>query len=120
MSKKILYFAYGSNLNKEQMLKRCPDTVLLSDGILKNYRLNTSRKSDKCKGFISIEECNNSIVNGFIFQISQKDLNNLDKFEGCPFVYDRKMVNINYNGKIYKCYCYITSELLEDNIHEWS
>ncbi len=37
--KKEIYFAYGSNLNKIQMQKRCPDSELISECYLPGYEL---------------------------------------------------------------------------------
>lgn len=33
------YIAYGSNLNREQMAKRCPDAKVIGSGMLKDYEL---------------------------------------------------------------------------------
>ncbi|HIS18262.1 MAG TPA: gamma-glutamylcyclotransferase, partial [Candidatus Coprovivens excrementavium] len=37
--KEIIYFAYGSNLNIEEMNKRCPSSNILGSTILKDYKL---------------------------------------------------------------------------------
>lgn len=34
------YVAYGSNLNKSQMAYRCPESIPVGAGVLKNYRLS--------------------------------------------------------------------------------
>lgn len=34
-----LYFAYGSNINLEQMEHRCPDALLVGPVTLQNYEL---------------------------------------------------------------------------------
>ena len=36
---KMYYLAYGSNLNVEQMKKRCPDAVVVGTAVLDGYRL---------------------------------------------------------------------------------
>lgn len=35
----FIYFAYGSNLNLEDMKTRCPSEVVMEKGILKDYCL---------------------------------------------------------------------------------
>ena len=35
----ILYFAYGSNINLEQMAHRCPDAQIMGPVTLENYEL---------------------------------------------------------------------------------
>ena len=39
MSKKRYYLAYGSNLNKAQMQKRCPGAKPIGKGLLEGYEL---------------------------------------------------------------------------------
>ena len=34
-----LYFAYGSNIDLEQMARRCPAAQVVGPGILENYEL---------------------------------------------------------------------------------
>ena len=39
MGKKILYAAYGSNINLEQMAYRCPNSTVAGAAMLKGYEL---------------------------------------------------------------------------------
>ena len=39
MNKKILYAAYGSNINLEQMAYRCPNSKVAGTAMLKGYEL---------------------------------------------------------------------------------
>ena len=39
MSDRTLYFAYGSNINLEQMVYRCPDAEVVGPAMLENYEL---------------------------------------------------------------------------------
>ena len=36
---KYLYFAYGSNLNVEQMKRRCPNATEISSAVLDGYQV---------------------------------------------------------------------------------
>ena len=47
MDKKILYAAYGSNINLEQMAYRCPNSTVAGTAMLKGYesRRRTARAS---------------------------------------------------------------------------
>lgn len=35
----MLYFAYGSNINLQQMAVRCPDAQVVEPAVLENYEL---------------------------------------------------------------------------------
>ena len=39
MMEKPLYFAYGSNINLDQMQYRCPDATVYGQAVLDNYDL---------------------------------------------------------------------------------
>ena len=65
----MLYFAYGSNLNHENMKKRCKDSYFIKTINLKDYSL-TFR--GKC-GAADIEKNKNSIVLGALYEISESD-----------------------------------------------
>jgi gamma-glutamylcyclotransferase len=43
--KMSLYFAYGSNLDVEQMKRRCPESKVLVPGCLRGYRLDFTWRS---------------------------------------------------------------------------
>ena len=79
----IKYFAYGSNLDLPQMKRRCPSSKLISKGSLSGYRLTFNRFSSGWGGGVAdvIQE-QDSKVWGLIFEISDTDLERLDRYEG--------------------------------------
>src|SRR3989344_3074387 len=83
-------FAYGSNMDLEQMKKRCPGSVLLGKAVLKDYRIAFSIFSDlrKC-GCADIQCVPGSEVWGLLYRISDSDLDALDEYEGHPVHYRR-------------------------------
>jgi len=80
----IKYFAYGSNLDLPQMKRRCPSSKLISKGSLSGYRLTFNRFSSGWGGGVAdvIQE-QGSEVWGLVFEISDSDLERLDRYEGC-------------------------------------
>ena len=44
------YIAYGSNLNREQMAKRCPDAKVIGSGMLKDYCFFCRRNEGRVGG----------------------------------------------------------------------
>lgn len=93
----MIYFAYGSNLNLEQMIERCPDAEPLTQAILYNHRLTYRR------GVATIEADKKGRVYGALYRISKRDLEALDKYEGYPYLYYRDVVQVEGKGmgKIY-------------------
>lgn len=78
------YFAYGSNLHQQQMEERCPDSEPLAPVKLKDHRLLYRR------GVATIERFRGDVVYGAVYVISERDLANLDMYEGYPKLYKRK------------------------------
>jgi gamma-glutamylcyclotransferase (GGCT)/AIG2-like uncharacterized protein YtfP len=76
-------FAYGSNMDWEQMSRRCPTAKPISIAQLPGYRLNFPRKSQRrgC-GVASVVPAAGSSVWGVIYKISDADLRELDRSEG--------------------------------------
>ena len=75
------YLAYGSNLNKEQMARRCPDAKPVCKWTMLNYQLAFRR------GFLTIEPKEGAEVPCGVWEISDQDEKNLDRYEGFPRFY---------------------------------
>ena len=91
----MYYFAYGSNLIKKQMKERCPDSNPVSIVTLHNYKLVFVGWSRQWRGGVaSLRVFRGERVIGAIYEISEKDLSKLDKFEGYPDTYTRVNVRV--------------------------
>ena len=78
----MLYFAFGSNLNRKQMKRRCSDSKYVGCYTLKNYKLSF-RTNNYSGGVIDggvadIEKKKKSRVLGAIYKISNKYEKKLD------------------------------------------
>lgn len=101
---KILYFAYGSNLNIEQMKKRCPESVGISAAVLDGWKLVERTYAD-------IEQAAGSVVNGALYEISESDLAALDCYEGFPEYYTRlEVMAADKSGRYHKAWVYTMTE----------
>lgn len=77
------YFAYGSNLNVEQMKYRCPDAIKIGPAVLPGYKLVFRSVAD-------VEVARpGDVVEGGLWWVSQRDLAALDRYEGFPDLYTR-------------------------------
>ncbi len=76
------YFAYGSNMNWEQIQRRCPSAQFVCVARLKNYRFAIARHSRlrNC-GTANIFADTGSEVWGIVYDLSEQDLAILDGFE---------------------------------------
>ena len=87
----MLYFAYGSNMNWDQMRDRCPSTRFDSIARAEGYRLAFTRFSKKRQcGVADIVASAGSDVWGVVFEISDDEVNVLDKSEGYSRDRDRE------------------------------
>lgn len=77
------YFAYGSNLDWDQMRERCPSATFLCKAELPQYRLDFTRYSTirKC-GVSDVVEDPSGSVRGVVYEIGDQDVARLDKAEG--------------------------------------
>jgi gamma-glutamylcyclotransferase (GGCT)/AIG2-like uncharacterized protein YtfP len=86
----MYYFAYASNLSRKQMTERCPDARTKFTATLPNYKLIFVRGSRiQFSGVATIKRSQGDKVHGAIYEVSDKCLRSLDKYEGCPTVYTR-------------------------------
>lgn len=100
----MLYVAYGSNINIEQMDFRCPHSRIVGKGKVLNHRLVFNFHAD-----IVPEDGIDTPV--LIWKIDDRDWNSLDRYEGYPRYYVKKIVNIeNEKGETYKALAYVMAD----------
>ena len=90
----FLYFAYGSNLNHEQMRIRCKDSWYIKSAFLEGYKLSFCAAS-RDYGVANIVKKKGSKVPGGIWEISESDEKELDIYEGYPTLYTKDSFNLN-------------------------
>jgi gamma-glutamylcyclotransferase (GGCT)/AIG2-like uncharacterized protein YtfP len=79
---KIYYIAYGSNLNKQQMKDRCPDSKEVDSTILRGYELLFRNYRDCEEGYLTVTKNKKAKVPVGIYEISENDEKKLDSYEG--------------------------------------
>ena len=89
MAEDRLYFAYGSNINVEQMEYRCPDACIVGPVALENYELLFRRG-----GFATITPCEGGKVHGLLWSLTPECERSLDMYEGYPRFYDKRTVTV--------------------------
>ena len=74
-----LYFAYGSNLDLEQMAQRCPDAEIVGPVRLENYELRF-----RGSGFATVAPRKGSVVYGLVWKLTPNCEQSLDRYEEIP------------------------------------
>lgn len=80
----MLYIAYGSNMVESQMAQRCPDAKLIGTGYLEHRRLEFYRHAT-----IRPAHEEDSRVPVAVWDVSERDAQSLDYYEGYPTYYGR-------------------------------
>ena len=79
----MLYFAYGSNLDPDQMRERCPAHQLVGVAMLRDHKLIFPLFSeDWGGGVVSVQLSHGKDVWGVLYDLSEDDLRALDAHEG--------------------------------------
>ena len=73
---KTVYFAYGSNMNLDQMRYRCSGAIYDGKAKLKNWKYFINKD-----GYASIRQSKHDYVLGCLWHLNEPDWLNLDKYE---------------------------------------
>ena len=92
MSKKQLYIAYGSNINLEQMAYRCPHSKVVGVSEIKNFEL-------EFRGVATIVPKENMKLPVLIWELDERDLPILNRYEGYPSLYRQEKMSFELNGR---------------------
>lgn len=89
----MYYFAYGSNLSRQQMAERCPGSKPKLTATLPHHKLIfAGRSKTRGGGTASIKPFRGEKVVGAVYEVSEKDLRELDRAEGPDYTRVNKMV----------------------------
>ncbi len=79
----MLYFAYGSNLDPEQMRERCPGHRVVGLAVLHDQRMAFPRFSQRWGGGVAgLVPAHGEQVYGVVHDLTETDLAALDRCEG--------------------------------------
>ena len=108
------YIAYGSNLNIPQMQFRCPQARIIGRATIEGYRLLF--KGSKTGSYLTIEKAEGYEVPVGVWEVTDQDEKNLDRYEGFPTFYYKKEMQLPIKGiksgktRIRDCFVYIMHE----------
>jgi hypothetical protein len=100
-----LYFAYGSNLNPEQLAERCPGHRVVGRAVLRDHVLRFRGYGRDWEGAVAtVEPRPGSDVHGVVFALTRAHYDALDGYEGCDGpgaetnLYDRVPARVELEG----------------------
>ena len=88
-----LYFAYGSNINLEQMAYRCPAAQVVGPVTLDGHEL-LFRGNARGNGVATIAPKEGHQVHGLLWKITPACETSLDFYEGYPRLYEKEPVTV--------------------------
>ena len=99
----MLYFAYGSNMDPQQIRQRCPSSRFISTAILRDHRLAFTLRSKRRRcGVANVLPANGQEVHGILYRINRRrDWDVLDAAEGYKSI--RRRGN-RYRKKLLRVY----------------
>lgn len=104
----MLYLAYGSNLDLEQMVARCPTAKIAGAAILEDYRLLF--RGGHSNAVATVESQEGDSVPVLLWEITSADEAALDRYEGWPYLYRKETLRVTLNGNQVEAMAYIMNE----------
>ena len=95
-----IYVAYGSNINTEQMMFRCPDAEIYATGMVQDYELSFNKVA-------TLQKKKGEEAPALLWKLSSSDERSLDKFEGYPHKYKKIAVDVKCQDKIVSGMAYV-------------
>lgn len=103
-----LYIAYGSNMNLEQMQRRCPTAKVVTSMYLEDYRLRFMGRD--FHAVATIEPSADDLVPVVIWEIHPDDERNLDTYEGYPHLYRKETLQLKFGKRTLPAMVYIIND----------
>ena len=109
-----LYFAYGSNINLDQMAHRCPAADVVGPVILEDYKL-LFRGNYRGNGVATIKPHKGRKVYGLLWKLTPECEKTLDAYEGFPRLYEKQSVTVrDAFGQKFTVMAYVMTELCKN------
>jgi gamma-glutamylcyclotransferase (GGCT)/AIG2-like uncharacterized protein YtfP len=105
----MLYFAYGSNMSRGPMARRCPTAREIGRAVLRDYRF-----AIMANGYATVVPALGQDVHGLVWKIGPRDLAALDAYEDVSGgLYRRAMLPVVQDGATVKVLVYLGNETRE-------
>ncbi|MBC8581046.1 gamma-glutamylcyclotransferase family protein [Zhenhengia yiwuensis] len=97
MKKRRLYAAYGSNMNLEQMARRCPTAKVIKYGFIEGYKLIFRGAPNNAYATIEPTEVEDryGATKVVVWEVQESDEQALDRYEGYPVFYRKEYMQVH-------------------------
>jgi hypothetical protein len=90
----MLHFAYGSNMDRALMLRRCPTAAAIGPARLDHWRFIVTRD-----GYASIVPAPGEVVHGVLWRLAPRDVAAVNAYESVDSgLYRRRMLAVRRDG----------------------
>jgi hypothetical protein len=104
-----LYFAYGSNMDRAAMARRCPAATPLGPARLEGFAFRINQD-----GYATIVALGGRVVHGVLWRLKARDCTALDVYEAvAEGLYQRSSVRIGFGERTLKAMTYVAARSLE-------
>jgi len=97
-SRTVWHFAYGSNMNRSQMLSRAGKILEEHNASLPNFEVRFNKKVRGGTAGANIQPSPGNTVHGVLYKIDEGAMRSLDRYEGVPDHYRRIEVQVTPEG----------------------
>jgi gamma-glutamylcyclotransferase len=97
-SRTVWHFAYGSNMNRVQMLSRAGKILEEHNASLPNYEVRFNKKVRGGTAGANIQMASGKTVHGVLYKLEENALRMVDRYEGVPEHYRRIEVQVTPDG----------------------
>jgi cation transport regulator ChaC len=97
-SRTVWHFAYGSNMNRAQMLSRVGNIVEEHNASLPNFELRFNKKVRGGTAGANVQPAPGKTVYGVLYKIEENSFRGLDRYEGVPEHYRRIEIQVTPDG----------------------
>lgn len=106
---RMLYFAYGSNMERVQLKRHCPKAKFVAAATLSDHELTFYGNSPMWGGGVAhLREKSGHQVEGVVWDIIESERKALDEYEGFPSLYLHQEIQVRtHSGKTLAVFTYI-------------
>jgi gamma-glutamylcyclotransferase len=94
----VWHFAYGSNMNRAQMLSRVGNILEEHNARLPNFELRFNKKVRGGTAGANVQPSPGKMVYGVLYKIEENSFRSLDRYEGVPEHYRRIEIQVTPDG----------------------
>ena len=97
-SRAVWHFAYGSNMNRAQMLSRVGNILEEHNATLPKFELRFNKKVRGGTAGVNVQPAPEKTVYGVLYKIEENSFRSLDRYEGVPDHYRRIEIKVTPDG----------------------